>query len=229
VRRAGWILAALLCASCGDGGGEPKSGEPKTAKPAGAEGGGRSAAPPAAGGAAPAGGGTAASPAGGGAAPAQAAAASAPATGAVAPLKPAAPVSKDSLLADVRKRQLTNEDFVESDTNRDPFRSYLATFAVQPPIVGKQHKIVLQKFALDELKLVAIVQGDAVQPKAMFLDPSGMGVLILRGDHVSKADATVVRIAPDRVFFQIEEDAGSGKTKTVERVVELHAGEVVSQ
>jgi type IV pilus assembly protein PilP len=159
----------------------------------------------------------------------------APPTGAppgtpVAQLQPAPPpMTKEGLLAEVRKRQLTNDDFVESDTNRDPFRSYLQTFAVQPPIVGKQHKIVLQKFALDELKLVAIVQGDGVTPRAMFVDPSGMGVNVVRGDHVSKADATVERIAPDRVFFEIEEDAGSGKTKKVERVVELHAGEVVTQ
>jgi hypothetical protein len=139
------------------------------------------------------------------------------------------PATKESLLGEVRKRQLTNEDFVEAETNRDPFRSYLATFAVQPPIVGKQHKIVLQKFALDELKLVAIVAGDGVSPKAMFVDPSGMGVMIVRGDHVSKVDATVMRIAPDRVFFQYEEDAGAGKTKTVERVIELHAGEVNAQ
>jgi type IV pilus assembly protein PilP len=148
---------------------------------------------------------------------------------AVTPLKPPPAPTKESLLTEVRRRQLSNEDFVESDANRDPFRSYLATFAVQPPIVGKQHKIVLQKFALDELKLVGIVQGNGVTPKAMFVDPSGMGVMIVRGDHVSKADAAVVRIAPDRVFFQIEEDAGGGKTKTVERVIELHAGELVSQ
>jgi type IV pilus assembly protein PilP len=137
-----------------------------------------------------------------------------------------APVSRDSLLADARKRQLSNEDFVESDNNRDPFRSFLATFAAQAPTVTVQHKILLQKFALDELKLAAIVEGEDVPPRAMFIDPSGFGVNVTRGDHVSKSDAAVTRIAPDRVFFEIEEDAGSGKTRKVERVIELHAGEV---
>ncbi|HZS36231.1 MAG TPA: hypothetical protein VFF06_05365 [Polyangia bacterium] len=137
--------------------------------------------------------------------------------------------SKESLLAEVRKRQLTNDDFAESDTNRDPFRSYLAKFGPERPPIGKQHKVLLEKFSLDELKLVAIVAGDDVTPRAMFVDPSGMGVLIKRGDHVSKADANVARIAPDRVFFQIEEDAGGGKTKLVERVIELHAGELPAQ
>jgi Tfp pilus assembly protein PilP len=138
-------------------------------------------------------------------------------------------MTKEALLAEVRKRQLTNEDFVESDNNRDPFRSDLATFAAQPAIVTKQHKIVLQKFSLDELKLVAIVFGDGITPRAMFIDPSGMGVNVVRGDHVSKMDANVARIAPDRVFFEWDEDQGGGKTRKVERVVELHAGEVQSQ
>jgi type IV pilus assembly protein PilP len=154
-------------------------------------------------------------------------AAGAPATPAAA-LQPNAEQSKEALLAEVRKRQLANEDFVESDTNRDPFRSYLATFAVQV-VVNKQHKILLEKFALDELKLIAIVGGDGTAPKAMFVDPGGMGVTITRGDHLSKSDATVTRIAPDRVFVQIEEDGGGGKPKMVERVLELHQGEAVAQ
>ena len=55
------------------------------------------------------------------------------------------------------------------------------------------------------------------------------GVTVARGDHISKSDALVTRIAPDRVFVQIEEDAGSGKVKTTERVLELHAGEGAQQ
>jgi hypothetical protein len=143
---------------------------------------------------------------------------------------PTSVVTADSLIAEARKRQLTAEDFKEADSNRDPFRNYLSVFAVQQNVVGpKQHKIVMQKFGLDEIKLVAIVAGDGVAPKAMFVDPSGLGITIVRGDHVSKLDASVVRISPDKVFFQYEEDAGGGKTKMIDRVIELHAGEVVTQ
>jgi Tfp pilus assembly protein PilP len=156
-----------------------------------------------------------------------------PAAAAAAPTG-AAPVQapeagKDALLAEVRKRQLTNEDFVEAESNRDPFRSYLSTFGVEKPTNVKQHKIVLEKFSIDELRLAAISSGDDVTPRAMFIDPGGMGVFVKRGDHVSKADALVVRIAPDRVFFTMEEEAGAGKTHTVERVIELHAGELNAQ
>lgn len=153
-----------------------------------------------------------------------------PAGSPAAALQPGVDQSKEALLAEVRKRPLTNEDFKESPTNRDPFRSFLTTFATQVINVKPQHRIVLEKFALEELKLIAIAGGNGTQPKAMFVDPTGMGVSVVRGDHVSKADALVTRVAPDRVFFSMEEDLGAGgKPKQTERVVELHAGENVGQ
>ena len=146
--------------------------------------------------------------------------------GASAPLQPGAEQSKEALLAEVRKRQLNNEDFKESPSNRDPFRSFLTTFATQVVNVKPQHRILLEKFGLEELKLIAIVGGNETAPRAMFVDPTGMGVTVARGDHVSKSDALVSRVAPDRVFFQMEEDTGqAGKPRLSERVIELHAGE----
>jgi Tfp pilus assembly protein PilP len=157
-------------------------------------------------------------------------AAKAPPGSPIAALQPGVEQSKDQILQEVRKRQLTNEDFKESPTNRDPFRSFLTTFATQVVNVKPQHRIVLEKFALEELHLIAIVGGNGTQPRAMFVDPTGTGVAVVRGDHVSKVDALVTRVAPDRVFFQLEEDlGGGGKPKVTERVVELHAGENVGQ
>jgi hypothetical protein len=161
--------------------------------------------------------------------PAGAAKPAGPPASPVAQLAARPPMGKEELLAEVRKRQLGNEDFVEGESNRDPFRSYLATFAAQPAVNVTQHKIVLQKFGIDELKLVAIVSGEGIAPRAMFVDPSGKGFSIVRGDHVSKLDALVTRVSPDRVFFEWEEDQGGGKSKKVDRVVELHAGEVQAQ
>jgi len=160
----------------------------------------------------------------------KAAATAAQPSGPVGSLAPTVEQSKEALLAEVRKRQLSNEDFAESDSNRDPFHSYLSTFAAQV-VINKQHKILMEKFSLDELKLIAIVGGEGSPLKAMFVEPSPpmAGVTVVRGDHVSKADALVTRIAPDRVFVQIEEDAGNGKVKTTERVLELHAGEGAQQ
>lgn len=154
----------------------------------------------------------------------------APAPAAPTAAQPGVEQSKEALLAEVRKRQLTSDDFKESPSNRDPFRSFLTTFATQVVNVKPQHRILLDKFALEELHLIAIVGGNGTQPKAMFVDPTGTGITVVRGDHVSKADALVTRVAPDRVFFQLEEDLGAGgKPKSTERVVELHAGENVGQ
>jgi hypothetical protein len=152
------------------------------------------------------------------------------ATGAVAALQPGVDPGKEALLAEVRKRQLSNDDFVESDSNRDPFHSYMSTFAAQV-VTQTQHTILMEKFALDELKLIAIVGGEGTPLKAMFVEPSPpmAGVTVVRGDHISKSDALITRIAPDRVFVKIEEDAGNGKVKTTERVLELHAGEAAQQ
>jgi Tfp pilus assembly protein PilP len=156
--------------------------------------------------------------------------AAAPAGSPVAALQPGVEQSKEQLLQEVRKRQLTNDDFKETAANRDPFRSFLTTFATQVVNVKPQHRILLEKFALEELKIIAIVGGNGTQPKAMFVDPTGTGITVVRGDHVSKVDALVTRVAPDRVFFQLEEDLGTGgKPKLTERVVELHAGENVGQ
>jgi type IV pilus assembly protein PilP len=155
-------------------------------------------------------------------------AAAAPASSPVAALQKPVDQSKEALLVDVRKRQLTKEDFTESEANRDPFRSFLSTFAVQVQVNRRVHPVVLDKFALDELKLIAIVTGEG-PAKAMFVDPGGKGVAVSRGDHMSKADALVERIAPDRVYFRIDEDNGTDKPKATERVIELHAGEAATQ
>jgi hypothetical protein len=156
-----------------------------------------------------------------------------PAAAAASPvsrMQPGVEQSKESLLAEVRKRSLSSEDFKESPENRDPFRSFLSTFATQVVNVKPQHRILAEKFALEELKLIAIVTGSEMPARAMFVDPTGAGVTLVRGDHVSKVDALVERVAPDRVFFQLEEDLGSGgKPKIVERVIELHAGENIAQ
>ena len=142
-------------------------------------------------------------------------AAKAPAGGKAAPL---------NTLEEARKRGLTKEDFMEADGNRDPFRSFLHSFAVQQ-VISKQHHIILDKFSLEELRLAGIVTGE-LQPRAMFIDPSGQGVTIVRGDHLSKADALVTRVAPDRVYLRIEEDVGNDKSRVTEREIQLHAGEL---
>ncbi len=149
-----------------------------------------------------------------------------------APPPPLDPVKK-ALRDEVRKRPFRPEEFVESETNRDPFRSFLSDFSGKPSI-ATQYKILIDTFSLDELKLIAIVGpahggGAYVPARAMFVDPQGKGVSIVRGDHFSKADAKVTRIDSDKgkVFVELKEDLGGGKTRVAERVLELHQNEPV--
>lgn len=119
-----------------------------------------------------------------------------PAAGAVASAAPAATAAASAEPA-VEARdggvmsppvEYTENDFVENDRNRDPFRSYAKTFAESGPRqTANQRQVLLNQFAIDELKLAAIVMsGD--YPRAMFIDPTGKGWVIKRGDFVGRPD-----------------------------------------
>lgn len=138
---------------------------------------------------------------------------------------------KEAVLEQVRKRPFLKDDFAEGEANRDPFRSFLQEFSSDTGVTA-QYRILMPKYTLDELQLVAIAgpsrtggQGGQGAHGAMFRDPTGAGEWVTRGDHVSRSDARVARIASDRVVFEMKEDLGGGRTRTVERVLELHAGE----
>ncbi|MEO6953850.1 MAG: pilus assembly protein PilP [Polyangia bacterium] len=135
-----------------------------------------------------------------------------------------APV-QESALQEARKRQLTKDDFTESDANRDPFRSFLKSFIVVQP-ANRAHPILLERYSIEELKLAGIITGE-LQPRAMFIDPSGQGVTVVRGNHISKVDAIVTRVASDRVYLHIEEAQANGAApRIIEQQIELHAGEL---
>jgi type IV pilus assembly protein PilP len=112
---------------------------------------------------------------------------SAPPPPPVARTAPSASPSASSLPPELKGPEYTENDFVESDRNRDPFRSFL----VQNQQVSKQalnqRKVELAQYSIDELKLVAIVQG-ADQPRAMFVDPSGKGTVVYRGTFVCRPE-----------------------------------------
>ena len=111
----------------------------------------------------------------------------------------------------LRTKVLRDEDFVENDEiNRDPFRSFLRIFGPERIVIAPQAAVpaIFDKFALEELALIAIVSGTA-KPLAMFRDPSGLGQSISRGDYISKSGARVTKILSDRVIVEITESGGS--------------------
>ena len=120
------------------------------------------------------------------------------------------------------EKVLTDAEFVGSPENRDPFRVYTTEFLTTSRRQVKiQRKVFLQRYGLDELRLIAVVTGE-IRPRAMFRDPSGLGVTVRRGDYVGKSAGKVKQILGDKVILQIEEQFEGGQ-KMADRVIELHA------
>lgn len=80
------------------------------------------------------------------------------------------------------------EEFLESDQSRDPFRSYALSFVEEiKPRTGTQRLVLMEEYAIDELKLIGIVT--RMQPaKAMLIDPTGKGHVVQRGQFVGRPD-----------------------------------------
>jgi type IV pilus assembly protein PilP len=105
---------------------------------------------------------------------------------------PPAPVASASAAAPAQsaapRMEFAENDFAESDRNRDPFRTYASVIGAEVKKVAHvQKEVILPQFSLDELKLVAIVTGGDY-PRAMLVDPSGKGWVIKRGDWVGRPD-----------------------------------------
>lgn len=84
-------------------------------------------------------------------------------------------------------RDILDRDFVESDRSRDPFRSYESLFVAQAKKrADTQRPVLIDKHSLDELKLVGLVTRGA--PRALLVDPTGLGWVVKVGDFVGKAE-----------------------------------------
>jgi type IV pilus assembly protein PilP len=84
-------------------------------------------------------------------------------------------------------REFQESDFAESDRSRDPFRSFEGVFAAQAKgRVQVQRQVLVDRYALDELKLVGVVTRGA--PRALFTDPTGFGWVAKVGDFIGKAE-----------------------------------------
>ncbi len=147
----------------------------------------------------------------------------------------AAATASASASAEAKSNEHTENDFVESDRNRNPFR----TFALQTQAVTRQaldqRKVEIPEYSIDELKLVAIVLGGD-QPRAMFVDPSSKGTVVYKGTFICKPEIVhiggsngpeyplnwrVDRIREGDVVL-IREDPAQPSIPAATRVVVLH-------
>ncbi|MET0390179.1 MAG: hypothetical protein ABW321_29675 [Polyangiales bacterium] len=82
-----------------------------------------------------------------------------------------------------------DDDFVESERHRDPFRSFNLNARTNPsgPEVQMetQRLVIMPEVAVEEMRLIAVITGLA-RPKAMLVDPRNVGYVVQRGDYIGR-------------------------------------------
>jgi type IV pilus assembly protein PilP len=89
------------------------------------------------------------------------------------PAAVAAAASASGLPPELKGPEYTENDFVESDRNRDPFRSFMVQSQAVNREALNQRKVELAQYSIDELK---------------FLDPSGKGTVVYKGTFVCRSE-----------------------------------------
>lgn len=85
-----------------------------------------------------------------------------------------------------------DEDFAESDTNRDPFRSFVSIFVVAPPELDRGgREVTMADTGVDEMRLIGVVTGFS-NPRAMIIDREGIGHVVRRGDYIGRSEVVQV-------------------------------------
>ena len=139
-------------------------------------------------------------------------------------------------------RDFQERDFAESDANRDPFRSFAADLAARNKApITIQRKVLVDRYSLEELKLVGLVTG--APSRALLIDPTGLGWGAKVGDFVGKPEMVhsggpsgtdvpinwrVDRIRGSDVVF-VREDPSHPEIPPTTRVIALRATETEGQ
>ena len=130
---------------------------------------------------------------------------------------PAPAPRKKAAAETVAAATTTQVDYVyNAFGKRDPFRSYIdVPIANGPtaPVPEQGCDEPLCKMDLDELKVVAVVSGDA-NPLAMLEDRAGVGHLVRRNTRVGKQQGKVIQILRDCiVVLSFVSGGADGKPK----------------
>ena len=135
-------------------------------------------------------------------------------------------------------KEFKEGDFSETDQSRDPFRSFAVVFVSQAKAKATvQRKAIVERYALDELKLIGIVSRGA--SRALLTDPSGGGWVAKVGDLIGKPELVhsggptgidvalnwrVDRIRANDVVF-VREDPSHPEIPPTTRVIALRSPE----
>ena len=132
-------------------------------------------------------------------------------------------------------------DFNESARTRDPFLSYAREFAEEAKKrVRSQREVVLDQYALDELKLAGLVTG--IRPaRAMLIDPTKKGHVVHEGQFVGRAEVVQggatgadyeINWRVDRIrdadIVLVREDPANPDVPSATRVIPLRPDDVLA-
>jgi type IV pilus assembly protein PilP len=155
--------------------------------------------------------------------------------------KPSRKVAKEAAQPDLPPPINLPIDFGEASRERDPFMSYASEFAVEAKKrVKSQREVVLDQYALDDLKLAGLVTG--IRPaRAMLIDPTKTGHVVHEGQFVGRPEVVhggrsgaeyeinwrVDRIRESDIVL-VREDPANPDVPTATRVIPLRPDEVVA-
>jgi type IV pilus assembly protein PilP len=155
-----------------------------------------------------------------------------------APADTAVAATADAGAPIIHATEYAENDFVENDRNRDPFRSFVTLF-VDAKQTTQRHidlAVILPQYSIDELRLMGIVTGSDY-PRAMLIDPTGKGWIVKHGDFLGKPDIVhtggangadyqlywrVDRVREGDVVL-VREDPAQPNIAPATRIIPLHA------
>ena len=88
-------------------------------------------------------------------------------------------------------------------SERDPFKSFVATRTAATIHTSKAPRVKtpLQRYSLDQLKVVGIIAGGIVS-KALVEDDAGKGYVVSMGDAVGSEGGKITSIRKDRIIIE---------------------------
>jgi type IV pilus assembly protein PilP len=132
-------------------------------------------------------------------------------------------------------------DFAEASRGRDPFMSYASEFAQEAKKrVKSQREVVLDQYALDDLKLAGLVTG--IRPaRAMLIDPNRTGHVVHEGQFIGRSEVVQggtsgaeyeINWRVDRIrdtdIVLVREDPANPDVPTATRVIPLRPDDVLA-
>lgn len=127
------------------------------------------------------------------------------------------PPQQEAAPASVEVKEEKKEAVVET-RRRNPFKSFIVKATERAAVIVP--KTPLQKYEVEQLKLVAIIWG-INNPIAMVETPDGKGYKLKKGDLIGNRDGRVKRIEKDRVVVEEQSTEASGEVRVSEFEIKL--------